>query len=111
MRLARAVGFYAAHEPNHHQRPSNVPVETEDGKDSNGPGKWNDHADILLVKHGRRLYIDVCVTRPTARSTIQSAPQSILTTPLYSCRAPSAEKHVRCHTLLDVSGHLDRWLR
>ena len=105
MRLARSVGFYAAHEPNHHQRPSTVSLKNMDDKDSEGPGGWNDHADILLVKHDRRLYIDVSVTRPTTRSTMNSASHAILTTPLYSCRARATEKHTRYDAIAMLNGY------
>ena len=107
MRLARAVGFYAAHEPNHHQRPPNVPVPsgTDDDDNAKKPRGWNDHADILLVKHDRRLYIDVCVSRPTARSTMTSAREAILSTPLFSCRAPAAAKHSRYDAIAMLNGY------
>jgi hypothetical protein len=48
-------------------------------------------ADILLLKHDRRIYIDVTVTRPTNNSN-QKLPL-ITSTPLLSTRARESSKH------------------
>jgi hypothetical protein len=95
MDLARSVGFYASREPNHHRRPAGI----------GGPGtdKWNDHADILLVKHNRRLYIDVCVTRPTNASNLQKS--AIICQPLFSTRSRSSNKHGKYDAIAAENGY------
>jgi hypothetical protein len=115
MRLARSVGFYASHEPNHHQRPHGQATErhvedtsavcAEDGIAL--PGGWNDHADILLVKHDRKLYVDVAVTRPTTRSrlSVPSESSRVLSTPLYSCRKTADKKHSMYDEIAVLNGY------
>jgi hypothetical protein len=60
MDLGVRAGYTAIREPNDHIRP-----QARGTKDARG---WNEHADILLLKNDERLYIDVCITRPTAAS-------------------------------------------
>ena len=100
MRLARSVGFYASHEPSHHQRPQ----QAADNKLTDG---WNDHADILLVKHDRRLYVDVTVTRPTTSGRLSKPTEAaaVLTTPLYSCRQPANRKHALYDEIATLNGY------
>ena len=62
--LARSVGFYCSREPNNHVRPASLVADA-------GSEQWNDHADLLLIKHDRRLYVDVSVCRPTNQSLLK----------------------------------------
>ena len=66
MSLARSVGFYASREPNDliHARPD----ELEYRKDTVSIDEYNAHADILLLKHQLKIYVDVSVTRSTSPS-------------------------------------------
>ena len=82
--LARKVGFHAVREPNHHIRP-------QANADATDLHKFNEHADILLLKHDRRIYIDVTVTRPTNASN--SALAGITSVPLLSTRSRASAKH------------------
>jgi hypothetical protein len=106
MRLARSVGFYASHEPNHHQRPtcSSEDPCTDDAPLADG---WNDHADILLVKNDRRIYVDMAVTRPTTRNRLSKPAEAraVLTTPLYSCRKIASKKHVVYDEIAGLNGY------
>jgi len=83
MDLARSVGFHVRREPNDHVRPSNM--TSPQGK------HYNNHADILLVKHDQRIYVDVTVTRPTCSSNMQVG--KARTTPAHSARARTRAKH------------------
>jgi Reverse transcriptase (RNA-dependent DNA polymerase) len=116
MQLARSVGFYASHEPNHHQRPAALHVELAstplpndmaDESEEPLPTGWNDHADILLVKHDCKLYVDVAVTRPTARSRLEKASElrGVLTTPLYACRKFMERKHAKYDAIAQLNGY------
>lgn len=71
-------------EPNHHIRP-------QPNADATDLSKFNEHADILLLKHDRRIYIDVTVTRPTNASN--SALAGITSVPLLSTQARASAKH------------------
>lgn len=117
MQLARSVGFYASHEPNHHQRPVTVsqhvestPVPLVDDHpqlDETMPAGWNDHADILLVKHDCRLYVDVAITRPTARSRLEKVSElkGVLSTPLFACRKFIERKHAKYDAIAHLNGY------
>jgi len=89
--LARKVGFYASREPNHHLRPQ----ENAD--------KFNEHADILLLKHDRKIYIDVTVTRPTTASNLQRP--GITSTPLLSTHVRSLQKHSKYDAIARLNGY------
>jgi hypothetical protein len=71
------------------------------------PEGWNDHADILLVKHDRKLYVDVAVTRPTTRSrlSVPSESSRVLSTPLYSCRKTADKKHSMYDEIAVLNGY------
>lgn len=64
--LARSDGFYASREPNDHAQPD----EIEFRKGSVSIEEYNSHADILLLKHHHKIYVDVSVARSTAPSHI-----------------------------------------
>jgi len=83
MDLARSVGFHVRGEPNDHVRPSKV---------ANPQGThYNNHADILLVKHDQRIYVDVTITRPTNSTNMQIG--KVRTTPAHSTKARTRAKH------------------
>jgi hypothetical protein len=85
MDLARSVGFHVRREPNDHIRPDNM---------ANPHSKhYNDHADILLVKHAQRIYVDVTVTRPTCSSNMHGGGNKVRTTPAHSTHARTRIKH------------------
>lgn len=60
--------------------------------DRRGPSAdgYNEHADLLLLKHDLKLYIDVSVVRPTATSHLSH--QAILNRPLTCTRRREADK-------------------
>jgi hypothetical protein len=85
MDLARSVGFHVRREPNDHIRPDNM---------ANPHSKhYNDHADILLVKHAQRIYVDVTVTRPTCSSNLHGGGNKVRTTPAHSTHTRTRMKH------------------
>lgn len=67
--LGRSVGFHCIVEPNLHVRPEkpvgSITVDEED--------HYNQHADLLLMKGDQKLYVDVCVTRPTHASNLTNS--------------------------------------
>jgi hypothetical protein len=107
MRLARSVGFYASHEPNQHQRPA--AKQAEEGKEAatgtQEDDGWNEHADILLIKHGRMVYVDVAVTRPTTRTRLRHELRGVLTTPLFACKKTAERKHDMYDEIAALNGY------
>jgi hypothetical protein len=97
--LARSVGFNAIREPNSHIRPDSL------AQLPSSSVEYNRHADLLLLKHGLKLYVDVTITRPTKESTVNVArPGSMAThTPLFSTRAAAAAKHVKYDEIARVN--------
>jgi len=85
--LAVSVGFTAIREPNSHVRPEAIAQQANLSKE------YNHHADLLLLRHGLKLYIDVTVTRPTMESLLKTAPLSVSTQPLFSTRRAAGRKH------------------
>jgi hypothetical protein len=57
-RLGNQASFTCMREPNHHERRESVKAE--------GAMGWDEHGDILMIKDGQMIYVDVAVTRPTA---------------------------------------------
>jgi hypothetical protein len=94
--LARKVGFHAVREPNHHIRP-------QPNADATDLSKFNEHADILLLKHDRRIYIDVTVTRPT--NATNSARAGITSVPLLSTQARASAKHSKYAAISRENGY------
>ena len=96
--LARSVGFYATREPNWHVRPDdvkNLPAASE---------KYNQHADLLLLKHNLKLYIDVALTRPTTPSNLASSLR-MQDTVLYSTRSVVQVKHRKYDEIARVNNY------
>jgi hypothetical protein len=67
----------------------------------------NHHADILLLKHGMKIYIDVAITRPTSDSMVKQAgvkgKGTITHTPLISTRDVAARKHAKYDEIARVN--------
>jgi hypothetical protein len=97
MDLARSVGFYTIQEPNNHIRPDEVAQQPALSQ------QYNQHADILLLKHDQKLYIDVSITRPTNASNLSRS--ATLTTQLVSTRAREREKMNKYSAIADVNGY------
>ena len=64
MELARAVGFHVRREPRDNVRPEHIRTPYDK--------HYHDHADILLIKHAQRIYVDVTVSRPTCASLLRN---------------------------------------
>jgi hypothetical protein len=94
--LARSVGCYVSLEPNNHQRPDSYGAHHDDEG-------FDKHADLLILKHDRRLYVDVSVTRPTNKSNLQQA--MIAWTPLHSTKRRASEKHARYAEIAAINGY------
>ena len=78
--LAREAGWSVTVEPNAHLRPvaaATGSTATVSAAALDCPAlscsddHWNRHGDLLLVRHGKKLYIDVSCTRPTNASSLQ----------------------------------------
>ena len=98
MSLARSVGFYASREPNDHARPD----ELEFRKGSVSIDQYNSHADILLLKHHLKLYVDVSVVRSTAPSKIA---QGRTDKPLAAASYRARDKHRKYDRICEVNGY------
>ena len=86
--LASSVGFTCIREPNLHVRPAGV---RDQPADSAGYGE---HADLLLLKHDLKLYVDVTITRPT-NATNLALFKRVLNTPLHSTREKERRKQAK----------------
>lgn len=75
--LATAVGFHCIREPNLHVRPTDVRDQSARSQ------KYHEHADLLLLKHDQKFYIDVTITRPT-NATHLAQHRLVQNTPLHS---------------------------
>jgi len=91
MDLAINAGFIAIREPNTHIRPAAVADMPADSE------HYNLHADILLLKHDRKFYIDVTVVRPTNESQLRARPRLVSSVPsrLHSPRRTRQAHQVR----------------
>jgi len=97
--LALHAGFHTTREPNTHIRPPAVEAKSADSKG------YNDHADLLLLRHDLKLYIDVAVTRPTNDTLIKSTPKAVSTQKLFSTKNISRKKHSRYDEIARVNGY------
>jgi len=96
--LAVSVGFSAIREPNSHVRPETIAAQ------ASGSEEYNHHADLLLLKHGLKLYIDVTVTRPTKESVLKMSKRAgASTTPLFATRTAAAMKHYKYDEIARVN--------
>ena len=98
--LAKEAGWLVTVEPNSHLRPAVVNSTTAAtidaaAADSSSPlcsdEHWNRHGDLLLLRHGDKLYIDVSCTRPTNSSSLQSH-HAVTYTPLVSTKVRGDQK-------------------
>ena len=46
---------------------------TQQDEHTAGKDNYNRHADLLLLRHGTKIYVDVLVTRPTRASLLHTA--------------------------------------
>jgi hypothetical protein len=95
-KLARQAGFTVEREPLHHLRP--------DTTIKPGDAHWNEHGDLLLVKHDRRLLIDVSIVRSSSTSMMH-AQKSTVWQPLIAARKKVEQKHV----LYDALAKANEW--
>jgi hypothetical protein len=82
---------------------------TREDDDTDGlPDGWNDHADILLVNRSEKIYVDVAITRPTARYHMDKSNDlnGVLSTPAYACRKVSAKKHEKYDDIAMLNGYV-----
>jgi hypothetical protein len=98
MSLARSVGFYASREPNDHARPD----ELEFRKAEVSIDEYNAHADILLLKHHLKLYVDVSVVRSTSPSKTASGRTDV---PLAAASYRARDKHRKYDRICEVNGY------
>lgn len=77
--------------------------EVEDPNKEN----FNRHADLLLLRHGTKIYVDVLVTRPTKASILhnRSLAHSSSVTPLVSTRGPASQKHYKYDAIAEANGY------
>ena len=94
--LAISVGFIAIREPNSHVRPAVIAGKSASSED------YNIHADLLLLKHDLKLYIDVVITRPTQATHLKFHCR-VQDTPLHSTIEPSKEKHKKYSSIAEVN--------
>lgn len=98
MSLARSVGFYASREPTDHARPA----ELEFRKDTVSIEEYNSHADILLLKHNLKIYVDVSVVRSTSPSKITKGRTDV---PLAAATYRARDKHRKYDRICEVNGY------
>jgi hypothetical protein len=131
-RLASAVGFHVVREPMHHVRPeeveaaagrpipaansesdSAVAAALEDEPDakrepavsSGEPTRGFDrHADLLLIRGGTQLYVDVSITRPTKASSLASS-AAVRQDTLVCARQVAAAKHRKYDAIARTNGY------
>src|SRR5665648_96989 len=65
--------------------------------------RYNLHADLLLLRHDLKLYIDVTVTRPTCLS--QCSRPYVRNIPLSSTRTPAANKRSKYTDISKANGY------
>jgi hypothetical protein len=97
--LAVNAGFIAIREPNSHIRPADIaslPVQSEE---------YNKHADLLLLRHGQKLYVDVTVTRPTSETNIKSRGRAVAHTPLVSTKGAASNKHWKYDSIASTNSY------
>jgi hypothetical protein len=97
MDLARTVGYYTIQEPNNHIRPEEIKKQPALSEE------YNQHADILLLKHDEKLYIDVAITRPTNITNLSK--DSTLTTPLISTHRRATQKICKYKEIAAVNNY------
>jgi hypothetical protein len=96
--LANSVGFTCIREPTHHIRPEENSINTD---------KYHDHADLLLLKYGAKIYVDVSITRPTNESNVRKSGKNggASVTPLFATRTRSSGKHLKYDKIAEKNGY------
>ena len=111
--LSREAGWHATREPMHHLRPldpaaaaavaSSVdPADPDDLDNCNFPAHWNRHGDLLLLRHDKKLYIDVAVTRPTNDSNLAHHSR-VATDTLHSTKQVASRKHAKYDAIAELN--------
>jgi hypothetical protein len=95
--LAQHAGYTAIREPIHHVRPPGVAEQDPLSE------RYSQHADLLLLRHATRLYIDVAVLRPTAESKLKL--RATLDTLLASTRQVETAKHSKYAAIAKANGY------
>ena len=104
--------FVVTREPNDHLRPAEIEAEAEKRSLLAEQGDFtlelpehhNRHGDLLLVRHDKKLYIDVSVLRirPTNASTLKSL-TSAQTVPLVATRTREKQKHLKYNLICETN--------
>jgi hypothetical protein len=117
--LATEAGWHVTVEPNDHLRPAPTDVATVAPTDATAAAKladgvscsdepesehWNRHGDLLLLRHGIKLYIDVSCTRPTNASSLSSQP-AVTHTPLVSTVVRAQQKMRKYTPIAQANGY------
>ena len=97
MDIAINAGFTAIREPNSHIRPARIADQDPLS------ASYNEHADLLLLKHDLKLYIDVVITRPTKQSALKHA--GTLFTPLFTTRNAESGKRAKYNAIAQANGY------
>ncbi|MDR3403431.1 MAG: hypothetical protein P4L99_13110, partial [Chthoniobacter sp.] len=64
---------------------------------------WRKHADLLLLKHDRRLYVEVSVTRPTAHTHLRNT--AVAWRPLVAADERCATKRNKYTEIAELNGY------
>jgi len=115
--LATEAGWHVTVEPNDHLRPVAAPAaaaastvdataaaERVSCSDEPESDHWNRHGDLLLLRHGVKLYIDVSCTRPTNSSSLASQP-AVTHTPLVSTVIRAQQKMRKYTPIAEANGY------
>jgi hypothetical protein len=113
--LATEAGWHVTVEPNDHLRPiaaaaaaapSLAEVAAADRVSCSDVPElehWNRHGDLLLLRHGVKLYIDVSCTRPTNASSL--ALPAVTHTPLISTVSRAQQKMRKYTPIAEANGY------
>jgi hypothetical protein len=118
--LATEAGWHVTVEPDDHLRPAPTDAAaTVAPADATAAAKladrvscsdepesdhWNRHGDLLLLRHGIKLYIDVSCTRPTNASSLSSQP-AVTHTPLISTVVRAQQKMRKYTPIAQANGY------
>jgi hypothetical protein len=95
--LAVSVGFSTTREPNSHIRPPGIADKPPHS------AAYNEHADLLLLRHDTKLYIDVTVVRPTSDSSLKKP--LTLTKPLHMTTIRAQRKRTHYAAICQANGY------
>ena len=95
--VATLAGFTTIREPNLHVRPTHVA-----NQNANMP-QYNTHADLLLLRHDLKLYVDVTIPRPTKDSSVKAGAARF--TPLKAAAQAEYTKHAKYRDIAQANGY------